>query len=159
MSWRALCALLLLIPLAPVAQAAPARSTHAAPARSTHAAPARCDITQVETLTVRLGKAPKTLPAGKTFLLTIEVLRAAGTPAEDGAEGVEVLVGLTGKGWGAYAQLMSDAQGRAVARLPIPRKVRGATELDVDAFRELVALPCLTVEEHGRVVTPWASVR
>lgn len=140
---RTTCAALLVVALAPAAGAAPAR----------------CDITQVETLTPRFGPAPKALPAGKPFTLAVKVLRAAGTPAELPAEDVEVQVGLKGAGWSTYGQVVTDAQGKGVTQLAVPRGVKGAAEIDVEVFRVLVDAPCLTIEEHGRVTTGWGQVR
>lgn len=124
-----------------------------------HASAARCDITQLETLTVRVGSAPASLPSGRPVAVAAVVVRGAGTPAELPATGIEVFVGLTGASWGAYDSRVTDASGRVTALLPVPRGVRGATELDVEAVRVVLDAPCLTVEEHGRVVRPWARVR
>lgn len=124
-----------------------------------HASAARCDITQLETLTVRVGPAPPSLPSGRPVALAIDVVRGAGTPAELPASGIEVFVGLTGAGWGAYDIRVTDASGRVTAALPLPKGVRGPTELDVEAVRGILDAPCLTVEEHGRVVVPWSRVR
>lgn len=123
------------------------------------ASAARCDITQLETLTVRVGPAPASLRSGRPVALVADVVRGGGTPAEAPAAGIEVFVGLTGAGWGTYDSRVTDASGRITAALPLPRGVRGASELDVEAVRVVLDAPCLTVEEHGRVVRPWAQVR
>lgn len=140
---RTTCAALLVVALAPAAGAAPAI----------------CDITQVETLTPRFGPAPKTLAAGKPFSLAVKVVRAAGTPAELPADDVEVQIGLKGAGWSTYGQVVTDPQGKGVTKLAVPRGVKGAAEIDVEVFRVLVDAPCLTIEEHGRVITSWGKVR
>lgn len=119
---------------------------------------ARCDVRQLETLTLRVGKAPAVVPRGRTLIVPVEVVRAAGTPVELGAEGVTVLVGLAGPDWGVYGDLVSNAQGRTVARFAVPRGVRGAVRLDVEGFRPVINATCLSVEEHGRVVLPWGVV-
>lgn len=123
----------------------------AAPA---HAA-ARCDTKQVETLTARLPAAPATVRAGRPLEVPVSVVRAAGTPAELGAFDVEVLVGLTGKGWGAYDRQVSSMDGSVTARLDVPTGVTGKVTLDVEVVRVVVAAPCLNVEEHGRTTRPW----
>lgn len=138
--WRATWALLLFVPVLPA-----------------QAAAVRCDITQLETLTPRFSPPPKQLVAGRRVAVIIDVVRAAGTAAERGAEGIEVLVALTGKDWGGYDLLATNAQGRAVAHVLVPRQARGRAELELDVFRTVVGLPCLTVEEHGRAVTAWSK--
>lgn len=137
-------ALLLLLVLAPVAEAAPA--------------PARCDITQLETLTPRPGTPPSRLTAGRPTAVVVDVVRGAGTAAEVPAQGIEVLIGLTGDGWGSYDSVVTGADGRVRVTLAVPRGVRGPAELDVEVVRVLTALPCLSIEEHGRVVRSWGRV-
>jgi hypothetical protein len=48
--------------------------------------------------------------------------------------------------------------GTATLRLDVPTGMRGAVELDLEAYRTLVDLPCATVEEHDRSATPWGRV-
>lgn len=128
----------------------------AVPSVSADTAPGtQCNTRQFETLTLNVGKAPKSIPAGRTLAVPVQVVRAAGTAAERGAEGVKVRVTLVGKGWGVFGELVSDAQGRTVTRLAVPRKARGAVRLDVEGFRPLMSVPCLALEEHGRLMVPW----
>jgi hypothetical protein len=115
----------------------------------------RCDTKQVETLTARLPGAPAVVHAGSSLTVPVSVVRAAGTPAELGAFDVEVLVGLTGKGWGAYDRQVSATDGTATARVAVPSGVTGTATLDVEVVRVVVAAPCLNVEEHGRTTRPW----
>ena len=112
-----------------------------------------CDTKQVEDLTVHVGDAPKQLTAGKQVVVPVTVTRPGGAAAE----GVDVLFGLTGPSWGAYDQPVSDSAGFAEAHLVVPKGSRGAAKLDVESVRELVNLPCLRVEEHGRTTVPWGK--
>ena len=123
-----------------------------------HAASARCDTKQVETLTARLPAAPPEVHAGQALTVPVSVVRAAGTPAELAAFDVEVLVGLTGKGWGAYDRQVSSMDGTATARVVVPTGVTGKATLDVEVVRVVVAAPCLNVEEHGRITRPWGHI-
>ncbi len=119
----------------------------------------RCDTRQVETLTAHLPAAPSTLRAGRPLEVAVDVVRADGTAAQVGAGDVQVLVSLTGKGWGAYDSALSEADGTVTAHVVVPAGVRGAASLDVEVFRDLVNLPCLRVEEHGRTQHAWGQVR
>lgn len=139
---RTSAALVLLVCLAPSAGAAQ-----------------RCDTTQVEDLAVRYASAPRSVTAGTTVTLAVDVHRAGGTPAQLGAEGVDILVGLSGSSWGVYDRVVSDAQGHGEVLLAVPAGVKGRTRMEVEVVRELVSAPCLRVEEHGRVVKPWGPVR
>lgn len=123
------------------------------------ASAARCDVIQLETLTVRFAGPPPSLRSGRPVTLVVDVVRGARTPAALAASDVEVFVGLTGDGWGAYDRRVTDAAGRVTASLAVPKGVRGPTELDVEGVRVVVDAPCAAVEEHGQVVTPWARVR
>ena len=111
----------------------------------------RCDTRQIETLTPRLPAAPVLVHAGKALQIPVSVVRTGGSPAFD----VEVFVGLTGKGWGAYNQQVSGSDGSATAKVDVPAGVAGAATLDVEVVRVLIGAPCLVVEEHGRVTRPW----
>lgn len=111
----------------------------------------RCDTKQVETLSVKVGTAPANLRPGQPIDVPVSVVRGADTPAFD----VQVLVGLSGLRWGAYAQLMSGMDGRAVVHLVVPTDAVGKAVLDVEVVRGLVNAPCVVIEEHGRVSRPW----
>jgi hypothetical protein len=128
-------------------------------APSAAAEPGRCDVIQLETLTPRVGAPPRVVAPGKVLALDVQVVRAGGTQAELPAEGVRVLVGLTGSDWGAYDDVLTDAKGTARARLAVPRGARGAAEADVEVYRVVVDAPCAAVEEHGRVTLPWGRAR
>ncbi len=41
----------------------------------------------------------------------------------------------------------------------MPRNARGPLEIDVQAYRTLVDLPCAGIEEYDRDVAPWGRVR
>ena len=123
-------------------------------AAPSHAA-SRCDTKQVETLTVRLPAAPAVVRTGTTLQVPVSVVRAAGTPAELGAFDVEVLIGLTGNGWGGYDQQRTAMDGTATARVVVPAGVTGKAALDVEVVRVVLAAPCMNVEEHGRITRPW----
>ncbi len=126
------------------------------------ASPERCDTRQVETLTIRVGDAPVRLRPGQQVPVTFTVVRGSGSAAESGAAGVEVGVSLTGTAggtrWGAYGDLVSEADGSGATSLVVPRGVSGSATLDVEVFRDLIALPCLQVEEHGHLTQAWGRV-
>lgn len=112
-----------------------------------------CDVTQLETLDTVLPEAPATVAAGRTYVLTFSVTRA-GRPAGD----VDVFAALRGARFDAYRSGITAADGTATLRLEVPSGMRGAAELDVEAYRTLVDLPCATVEEYHRSATPWGRV-
>lgn len=135
--------LLVLLALAPVAQALPAQ---------------RCESVQVETFTLRTGPAPAALRAGTTVTVPVQVVRGGGTALEQPAAGVSVVVTLIGQGWATNAQPITDAQGRVAARLTIPRKVRGTTRVEIEGLKRVPGAPCPEIEEHGQVKAAWARV-
>ena len=112
-----------------------------------------CDVTQVETLDTVLPAAPAGLKAGRTYVLSLTVTRA-GRPAGD----VDVFAALRGPGFDAYRSGITAPDGTATLRLDVPAGARGPAELDVEAYRTLVDLPCATVEEYDRSATPWGRV-
>jgi hypothetical protein len=113
-----------------------------------------CDVTQVESLETRLPAAPGELSAGRTTTLALQVTRA-GQPAA----GIEVFAALRGKGFATYRTGLTGTDGRAVLRLDVPRDARGPAEMDVQAHRTLIDLPCAALEEYDRVVNAWGRVR
>lgn len=112
-----------------------------------------CDIVQVESLETVLPEAPTTLPAGRTHVLTFRVTRA-GTAAGD----VDVFAALRGATFDAFRSGVTAADGTATLRLDVPAGVRGPVELDLEAYRSVVDLPCGSVEEYDRNATPWGRV-
>lgn len=113
-----------------------------------------CDIVQVETLETELPPAPAVVAAGRTLALPVRVTRA-GTAAA----GVDVIATLDGASFSAYRSGVTRGDGTVVLRLDVPRAARGAAELDVQAYRPLVALPCAAFEEYDRNARPWGRVR
>jgi hypothetical protein len=113
-----------------------------------------CDIVQLETLETALPPAPAVVGAGRTLSLPVRITRA-GTPAA----GVEVFASLDGPGFGAYRSGVTGSDGSVVLRLDVPRTARGPAELDVEAYRPVVDLPCAAVEEYDRNAHPWGRVR
>jgi hypothetical protein len=113
-----------------------------------------CDITQVETLDTLLPTAPAAVAAGRPLPLALRVTRAG-----QGAAGVNVFVALNGSSFHAYKSGLTGADGTARLVLDVPASARGPAELDVEAYRTLVELPCLTVEEYDRNAQPWGRVR
>ena len=112
-----------------------------------------CDVTQVETLETVLPEAPATVPAGRTYALTFSVTRA-GQPAGD----VNVFAALEGARASAYRSGQTAPDGTVTLRIDVPVSLRGVVELDVEAYRTLVDLPCATVEEYDRDAAPWGRV-
>lgn len=43
--------------------------------------------------------------------------------------------------------------------LAVPRSARGPLEIDVQAHRTLVDLPCAGIEEYDRSTMPWGRIR
>jgi hypothetical protein len=112
-----------------------------------------CDTRQVETLETVLPEAPGAVSAGRSHVLTLRVTRA-GQPAGD----VNVFAVLRGARFDAHRSGVTAPDGRATLRLEVPPGARGAVELDVEAYRPLVHLPCAAVEEYDRSATPWGRV-
>lgn len=112
-----------------------------------------CDILQVETLETVLPQAPATMPAGRTYVLSVRVTRA-GHAAGD----VNVFAALRGARFDAYRSGVTAPDGKATLRLDVPAGARGPAQIDVEAYRTLVDLPCATVEEYDRNATPWGRV-
>jgi hypothetical protein len=125
---------------------------------SAHASPAACDTREVESLIPQVSEPPRGTLAGKVAGVDVTVVRGHGAVALP-AEGVRVLVWLTGTDWGVYKVVVTNAKGTAQARLAVPRTARGPAEIAVDASRELVVVPCADVQEHGSVVRPWGRGR
>ena len=112
-----------------------------------------CDIVQVETLETRLPATPKALPAGRTFALTLTITRS-GVPAA----GIDVFATLDGPDFAVYKGGVTADDGTATLKLAVPRTARGPVELDVEAYRTVVKLPCASVEEYDRNALPWGKV-
>lgn len=113
-----------------------------------------CDTVQVETLETELPAAPATVAAGRTLTLPVRITRAGAAVA-----GVDVFAALDGPDFGVYKSGVTGADGRAVLALAVPRTARGALEMDVQAYRTIVDLPCAGVEEYDRNALPWGRVR
>ena len=113
-----------------------------------------CDIVQVETLETELPAAPTTLPAGRTFSLPLRITRG-GVPSE----GIDVFAALDGPDFAVYRSGVTGGDGTAVLPLAVPRSAHGPLEMDVQAYRTLLDLPCAGVEEYDRNALPWGRVR
>ena len=112
-----------------------------------------CDTTQVESLDTRLPKPPARVAPGRTMTVPVEVTRA-GQPATD----VSVFVVLNGAQFAASRSGTTGADGTVALRVDVPADARGPAELDVQAYRTLVHLPCAAVEEYDRSAHPWGRV-
>ena len=112
-----------------------------------------CDITQVATLETALPQAPATVASGRVHVLSLRVTRA-GQPAAD----VNVFAALRGARFDAYKSGITGPDGTATLRMDVPAGARGPAELDVEAYRTLLDLPCAAVEEYDRNKTPWGRV-
>jgi hypothetical protein len=113
-----------------------------------------CDIVQVESLVTELPATPSVVPAGKAWPLTLRITRS-GVPAS----GIEVFATLNGRDFAVYKGGVTADDGTATLPLALPRSARGPLELDVEAYRTLVNLPCASVEEYDRSAQPWGRVR
>ncbi|HVE73669.1 MAG TPA: hypothetical protein VNA30_01045 [Mycobacteriales bacterium] len=113
-----------------------------------------CDITQVETLTIHLPARPATVPVGRAISLPVRVTRG-----DQAAADVNVAVALVTPLVDAFTRGVTAADGSVRLSLTLPKGARGVTELDVEAYRTVIELPCLTIEEYDRTTTPWAKVR
>ena len=113
-----------------------------------------CDTVQVETLETALPAAPATVPPGRTLALALRITRG-GVPAA----GIDVFAALDGPDFAVYKSGVTGDDGTAVLPLAVPRNARGPLEIDVQAYRTLVDLPCAGVEEYDRNALPWGRVR
>lgn len=113
-----------------------------------------CDTVQLETLDTALPTAPVTVAAGRALSLPLRVTRAGAAAA-----GVDVFVALDGRDFAVYKGGVTAADGTAVLSLAVPRTARGPLEIDVQAYRTLVDLPCAGIEEYDRNALPWGRVR
>ena len=113
-----------------------------------------CDIIQVETLETVLPTAPTAVAAGRTLPLRVRVTRA-----DQPAAGVNVFAVLRGADFTAYRSGVTNGQGNVTLPLAVPRDARGGAELDVEAYREVVHLPCAQIEEYDRRTEAWGRVR
>jgi hypothetical protein len=112
-----------------------------------------CDIVQVESLATQLPATPTTVAPGKVLPLTLRITRA-GAPAA----GIDVFATLDGPDFAVYKGGVTADDGTATLPLAVPRGARGALELDVQAYRTLVKLPCAGVEEYDRNAQPWGRI-
>lgn len=122
----------------------------AAPATAAQA----CDTVQVESLETALPAAPATVAAGRVLELPLRITRGGAAAA-----GVDVFVTLDGPAFAVYKGGATGTDGTAVVRLAVPRDARGPLEIDVEAYRTLVDLPCAGIEEYDRNAVPWGRIR
>lgn len=113
-----------------------------------------CDTVQLETLQTQLPAAPTTVAPGRTLTVPLRVTRA-GMPAA----GVDVFASLDGRDFAVYKGGVTGSDGTTLLSLAVPRTARGPLEMDVQAYRTLVDLPCAGIEEYDRNALPWGRVR
>jgi hypothetical protein len=112
-------------------------------------------LPETETLTVQLGRAPATVRAGTGTAVPVTVRRGT-LPAA----GVEVYGTLRHGGssfdGASSATVRTDAAGRAVLHLAVPKDSRQALQVTADAWHELAELPCHNaVGERGSAAASW----
>jgi hypothetical protein len=107
----------------------------------------------VDTLTITLPPAPRSVHAGSTTSVTATVTRATAP-----AGGVEVHLRLQNgpDGAASYASGRTTLDGRVALAVAVPREARGPLRVSVEALSPLATVPCYgNLEEHGLVDGGW----